>query len=274
MACWDLDARARGISVARALSDEARPTIESGISLGIEPSPAALLETVDRAVAAGYKRIKMKIGPGHDVQYVAAVRAKYPDLALMADANSVYTLDDAAMLRELDHFNLMMIEQPLGDDDIIDHAKLQAQLRTPLCLDESIHTVEDCRKALDLDAGRIINIKVSRMGGLGPAKETHDLCRSRGIPVWCGGMHEFGTGRAANIAINSLPGFTLPGDISSFDERYKEDLVEPPIRAQQGIMPVPLDRPGLGHDIIESRLRAAIMREDSVGRDAAVAGAR
>ena len=275
IACWDLDARARGISVARALGgDEARPAIESGISLGIEPSPAALLETVDRAVTAGYKRIKMKIGPGHDIRYVSAVREKYPDLPLMADANSVYTLDDAAMLRQLDQFNLMMIEQPLGDDDIIDHAKLQAQLRTPLCLDESIHTVEDCRKALDLDAGRIINIKVSRLGGLGPAKQTHDLCRARGIPVWCGGMHEFGTGRAANIAINSLPGFTLPGDVSASDRAYKEDIVEPPIRAFEGRLPVPLDRPGLGHDIVESRLRASLVREESVGRDAAVAVAR
>jgi O-succinylbenzoate synthase len=271
MACWDLDARARGVSVARLLGgDEARPFIESGVSLGIEPTPAALLDQIDRYVAQGYRRIKMKIGPGHDVEYVAAVREKYPDLPLMADANSVYTPADAPMLRELDRFNLMMIEQPLGDDDIVDHAVMQRELRTPICLDESIHNAEDARKALDLDAGRIINIKVSRLGGLAEAKRTHDLCRARGIPVWCGGMHEFGVGRAANIAINSLPGFTLPGDVSGSDKAYREDIVEPPIRAHQGRLPVPLDRPGLGHDVVESRLRAGLVREETVALRATV----
>jgi o-succinylbenzoate synthase len=265
MACWDLAARARGISVARALGgDEARPFIESGISLGIEPTPAALIEQIERAVAQGYRRMKMKIGPGHDIAYVEAVRARFPDVALMVDANSAYTLADAPLLRELDNYRLMMIEQPLGDDDIVDHARLQAQLQTPICLDESIHTADDARKALEIDAGRIINIKVSRLGGLGEAKKTHDLCRARGIPVWCGGMHEFGVGRAANVAINSLPGFTLPGDISSSTERYKEDIVEPPLLMRDGLMPVPLDRPGLGHDVIESRLRAGLVREETV----------
>ena len=265
MACWDLDASARGLSVARALGgDEARPFIESGISLGIEATPPLLLQQVERAVAQGYKRIKMKIGPGRDVQYVAAVREKYPDLPVMVDANSAYTLNDIPVLKELDRFALMMIEQPLGDDDIVDHATLQRELRTPICLDESIHSAADCRKALDLDAGRIINIKVSRLGGLSEAKRTHDLCRARGIPVWCGGMHEFGVGRAANIAINSLPGFTLPGDVSGSDERYKEDIVAPPVRAHAGRLPVPLDRPGLGHDVAESRLRAATVREESI----------
>jgi O-succinylbenzoate synthase len=188
----------------------------------------------------------------------------------MADANSVYTPADAPMLRELDRFNLMMIEQPLGDDDIVDHAVMQRELRTPICLDESIHNAEDARKALDLDAGRIINIKVSRLGGLAEAKRTHDLCRARGIPVWCGGMHEFGVGRAANIAINSLPGFTLPGDVSGSDKAYREDIVEPPIRAHQGRLPVPLDRPGLGHDVVESRLRAGLVREETVALRATV----
>ncbi|MGH2586462.1 MAG: o-succinylbenzoate synthase [Dehalococcoidia bacterium] len=267
MACWDLEARARGVAVARLLGgDEARPCIESGVSLGIEPTPERLLALIDEYVAQGYKRIKMKIGPGHDVEYVAAVRERYPDLPLMADANSAYTLRDAAMLQALDRFNLMMIEQPLGDDDIIDHAALQRELRTPICLDESIHSAEDCRKALDLDAGRIINIKVSRLGGLAEARRTHDLCRARGIPVWCGGMHEFGVGRAANIAINSLPGFTLPGDVSGSDKAYKDDIVEPPIRASEGRLPVLLDRPGLGHDVVESRLRAGLIREETVAR--------
>lgn len=265
MACWDLAARARGVSVARALGgDEARPLIESGVSLGIEPSPAALLQQVDRYVSQGYCRIKLKIGPGQDTAYVAAVRQRYPDLPVMVDANSAYTLADAPVLRELDRFNLMMIEQPLGSDDIIDHALLQRQLTTPICLDESIHSADDARKALDLDAGRIINIKVSRLGGLAEARRTHDVCRARGIPVWCGGMHEFGVGRAANVAINSLPGFTLPGDVSGSDKAYREDLVEPPIRAERGVVPVPLDRPGLGHDVVESRLRASTLRQETI----------
>ncbi|MGI8549202.1 MAG: o-succinylbenzoate synthase [Dehalococcoidia bacterium] len=273
MACWDLDARARGISVARALGgDEARPFIESGVSLGIEASPVALLEQVDRFVAQGYRRIKMKIGPGHDVAYVAAVREKYPDLPVMVDANYAYSLEHIAMLKELDRFNLMMIEQPLGDDDIIDHATLQRELRTPICLDESIHSAEDARKALAIDAGRVINIKVSRLGGLAEAKRTHDLCRARGIPVWCGGMHEFGVGRAANVAINSLPGFTLPGDVSGSDRAYKEDIVDPPVLAHEGRLPVPLDRPGLGHDVVESRLRAALVREETIALAAAAVG--
>lgn len=265
MACWDLDARARGISVARALGgEEARPFIESGVSLGIEETPDALLEQIARYVEQGYKRIKMKIGPGHDLADVAAVRARYPDLPLMVDANSAYTLADAPLLRELDRFDLMMIEQPLGADDIIDHSQLQRQLRTPICLDESIHSADDARKALDLGACRIINIKVSRLGGLAEARRTHDLCRARGVPVWCGGMHEFGVGRAANIAINSLPGFTLPGDVSGSDKAYREDIVEPPIRAHEGRLPVPLDRPGLGHKVIEERLRAALVREETI----------
>ena len=265
MACWDLDARARGIAVARALGGEAaRPFIESGVSLGIEPTPAALLAQVTKHVDEGYKRIKMKIGPGRDVAYVAAVRERYADFPLMVDANSAYTLADAPTLKQLDQFGLMMIEQPLGDDDIIDHAALQRELRTPICLDESIHSADDARKALDLDAGRIINIKVSRLGGLAEARRTHDLCRERGIPVWCGGMHEFGVGRAANVAINSLPGFTLPGDIAGSDRAYREDIVDPPVLAYEGRLPVPLDRPGLGHDVVESRLRAATVREETI----------
>src|SRR5262249_36763150 len=155
-----------------------------------------------------------------DLQFLAAVRERWPDILLMADANSAYSLDkpeDVAALRALDDLDLMMIEQPLADDDIVDHARLQVQLKTPICLDESIHSVDDARKALDLGSCRIINIKVSRLGGLGEAKRVHDLCQARGVPVWCGGMHEFGVGRAANVAICSLPGFTIPGDVSGSD---------------------------------------------------------
>jgi O-succinylbenzoate synthase len=271
MACWDLAARARAAPLAELLGGT-RSEIHSGVSLGIEPTVDALLEQVARFVAQGYRRIKMKIGPGHDVDHVRAVRARWPDLPLMADANSAYRLDEpahVAALEALDESNLMMIEQPLGDDDIVDHARLQARLKTPICLDESIHSLDDCRKALDLDSGRIINIKVSRLGGLGEARRVHDLCHERGVPVWCGGMHEFGIGRAANVALCSLPGFTIPGDVSGSDRAYREDIVDPPIRAQAGAIAVPWDRPGLGFepnlDRIEERtLRTLVLRDETV----------
>jgi O-succinylbenzoate synthase len=266
MACWDLWCQVRGEPLAGALGGT-QPRIQSGVSLGIEPTVESLMEQIERFVAQGYKRMKVKIGPGRDVQYLRPVRERWPDLPLMADANSAYRLDDPAhlaALEALDELDLMMIEQPLADDDILDHAQLQARLKTPVCLDESIHSVEDCRKALDLDAGRIINIKVSRLGGLGEAKRVHDLCHARGIPVWCGGMHEFGIGRAANVAINSLPGFSLPGDVSGSDRAYKEDIVDPPIRATDGEIPVPWDRPGLGFDANEGRIRERTIREASL----------
>src|SRR5207248_4229244 len=173
-------------------------------------------------VEEGYRRVKLKIAPGHDVAVVALVREHYPDLPLQVDANSAYTLDDLPTLRRLDEFGLLLIEQPLAHDDIIDHARLQAALDTPVCLDESIHSADHARQALDLGACRVINIKVSRLGGLREAQRVHDLCRSRGVPVWCGGMHEFGIGRAANVAVASLPGFTLPGDVSRSEEHTSE----------------------------------------------------
>jgi len=168
--------------------------------------------------------------------------------------------------------NLMMIEQPLGDDDIVDHARLQAQLRTPICLDESIHSVDDARKALDLVSCRIINIKVSRLGGLSEAQRVHDLCLARGVPVWCGGMHEFGVGRAANLAVAALPGFTLPSDVSGSDKYYRADIVSPPIRAHGGLVAVPRDRPGIGPVVDEEMVRAHTLRSHILS--AATEGAR
>lgn len=258
MACWDLVARGEGRSLASHLGGT-RTEILSGVSLGIETDPAALLDQVDRFVAEGYRRVKLKIGPGHDVIPVRAVRAKYPDLPLQVDANSAYTLDDIPTLKRLDEFRLLLIEQPLAHDDIIDHARLQAELTTPLCLDESIHSAADARKALDLDACRVINIKVSRLGGLLEAKRVHDLCHARRVPVWCGGMHEFGIGRAANVALASLPGFTLPGDLSGSDRYYREDLVEPPVLARRGAVPVPTG-PGLGHEPVPERVARQTLR--------------
>jgi o-succinylbenzoate synthase len=263
MACWDLCTRARGEPVAEALGGT-RHEIFSGVSLGIEPTVQGILEQVERFLDQGYRRIKMKIGPGRDLDYLRAVRDRWPDILLMADANSAYTLDNpdhVKALRALDSLNLMMIEQPLADDDIIDHARLQAELATPICLDESIHTVHDARKALDLGSCRIINIKVSRLGGLSEARRVHDLCLSRDVPVWCGGMHEFGVGRAANVAICSLPGFSLPGDVSGSDRAYREDIVDPPIRAHAGAIDVPWNRPGLGFDANLERIRARSVRE-------------
>ena len=203
--------------------------------------------------------MKLKIAPGHDIALVEAVRNRYPDLPLQVDANSAYTLDDLLKLKQLDAFNLLLIEQPLAHDDIIDHAKLQAELTTPICLDESIHSAEDARKALDLHACRVINIKVSRVGGLREAKRVHDVCVARGVPVWCGGMHEFGIGRAANVAVASLPGFTLAGDISGSDKYYREDVVEPPVLAHHGAVPVPTG-PGLGHEPDTERIERLALR--------------
>jgi len=263
MACWDLYARARGEPVAAALGGT-RLEIYSGVSLGIEPTIDSILAQVERFVSQGYRRIKMKIGPGKDVAYVSAVRARWPEVPLMADANSAYRLDNpehVAALKALDGLGLMMIEQPLADDDIVDHARLQEQLVTPICLDESIHSVADARKALDLGSCRVVNVKVSRLGGLGEARRVHDLCYERGVPVWCGGMHEFGIGRAANVAICSLPGFTVPGDVSGSDRAYRQDVVEPPIRAERGAITVPWDRPGLGFEPVPERIRQRTLRE-------------
>jgi O-succinylbenzoate synthase len=262
MACWDLVTRVRKMPLAAALGG-IRHEIYSGVSLGIEPTVEGILEQVEHFLDQGYKRIKMKIGPGRDLAYLRAVRDRWPDGLLMADANSAYTLDNPEhvnALRALDDLNLMMIEQPLADDDIVDHARLQSQLKTPICLDESIHSPDDARKALDLGSCRIINIKVSRLGGLGEAKRVHDLCMARNVPVWCGGMHEFGIGRAANVAICSLSGFTLPGDVSGSDRAYREDIVDPPIRAYSGAISVPWDRPGLGFDANFERIQAATER--------------
>ncbi len=258
MAYWALLANVEGLPLAQMLG-ATRPAITSGVSLGIERDKGRLLDVVGEFVAQGYPRVKLKIAPGWDRAPVAAVRERWPDLPLQVDANSAYTLDQIPQIKELDRFGLLMIEQPLGHDDIVDHARIQAELETPVCLDESIHTAEDARKALDLNAGRIINIKTSRLGGLLEAKKTHDLCHARGIPVWCGGMHEYGVGRAANVAIAALPGFTLPGDVSGSDKYYARDITIVPILATDGAIPVPTT-PGLGYDVDEEYVRAQTVR--------------
>lgn len=258
-AAWDLLARAEEKPL-HAMLKGTRSEIESGVSLGIEPNIDDLFRIIDQYLGEGYRRIKLKIAPGSDIEYLRRVRQRYPDVPLMADANSAYRIADLPTLKQLDQFNLMMIEQPLAHDDIVDHAVVQRELDTPICLDESIHSAEDARKALDLGSGRIINIKVSRLGGLDEAKKIHDLCLARNVPVWCGGMHEYGVGRAANVAISSLPGFSLPGDISGSDKYYAEDIVDPPILATNGAISVP-DRPGLGWETNEARMAKYVVRK-------------
>jgi len=256
---WDLLAQAQGVSLASLLGGR-RDRVEVGVSIGIEPTLEALLAWVDQYVAEGYGRVKLKIKPGWDVEVVRAVRERWPDLPLQVDANSAYTLADAPVFQELDQFDLLLIEQPLHYDDIVDHAKLQAQLRTPLCLDESIHSPEHARWALDIGACRVINIKVGRVGGLTAARQIHDLCASQGVPVWCGGMLETNVGRAANVALATLANFALPGDISASARYYREDIAEPNFVLDDGsTLSVP-SGPGLGVRVVPERLAAACLR--------------
>lgn len=257
-ACWDALARSRGEPLHKLLGGT-RTEVLSGVSLGIESSVEAVFANIDQYLAEGYRRIKLKIAPGWDVDVVRRVRERYPDVALQVDANSAYTLADVDLLKKLDDFDLLLIEQPLAHDDVIDHATLQAALKTPVCLDESIHSADDARKAIDLKACRVINVKVSRVGGLLEARRIHDVCLARGVPVWCGGMHEFGVGRAANVAAASLPGYSLPGDVSGSDKYYREDVVEPPILATNGAIAV-FDGPGLGVEPVPERIRRHTLR--------------
>jgi O-succinylbenzoate synthase len=258
-AVWDLLAQAQGESLAVMLGGQ-RDRVPVGVSVGIEPTLDELLEQVAQHVAEGYGRIKLKIKPGWDVEVVRAVRKRWPDLPLQVDANSAYTLADASIFREMDQFDLLLIEQPLHYDDIVDHAQLQAELRTPICLDESIHSLEHARWALDIGACRVINIKVGRVGGLTAARQIHDLCAERGIPVWCGGMLETNVGRAANVALATLPNFTLPGDISASARYYRRDIAEPNfVLNDDSTLSVPSE-PGLGVHVLPEWLAAARLR--------------
>lgn len=249
-ALWDLYAKEQNISLAKALGGT-REKIETGISLGIQKNPETLLRVVDQYMREGYRRIKVKIKPGKDLAYLSAVRREFGDIMLMADANSAYTLEDIEIFKEIDKLNLLMIEQPLASDDIIDHAKLQQALNTRICLDESIHSVEDARKAIELGSMKTINIKVARVGGLTEAKKIHDLCQANGIPVWCGGMLDTGIGRAHNIAIASLPNYEFPGDVPASDRYYEHDFMSPSVWIdQQAMIKVP-EQAGLGFTPVE-----------------------
>lgn len=259
-AAWDLFSRRAGIPLATALGGT-RDEVVSGVSLGIEPSIDALLGQVERQLAAGYGRVKLKIAPGWDVEPVRAVGAAFPGVDLHVDANAAYPRGDGstAVFRELDGLGLTMIEQPFAPRDLLAHAELQRLVETPICLDESIVALEDFETMLHLDAGRVLNIKVSRMGGLTQAKRAHDLAALAGIPVWCGGMHEFGIGRAANVAISSLPNFSFPSDVSGSDKYYEHDIIDPPVRAVAGRVAVPV-APGIGHEVDVARIEELAVR--------------
>lgn len=237
LAVWDCYARSRGVPL-RTLLGGARTSVPVGASLGMS-SIGATLEAVGRHVAEGYRRVKLKIEPGWDVSMLATVRSRFPDIELTADANSAYTLDDIAVLREIDALGLRYLEQPLHWDDLVDHATLAKQLRTPICLDESLTSPGRVRAALALGSCSVVNVKVGRVGGLAAVQRIHDLCVSRSVPMWCGGMLETGIGRAHNIHIATMPGFTYPGDTASASRTYLRDIVEQPLEAVDGIMSVP-----------------------------------
>jgi O-succinylbenzoate synthase len=262
-AVWDLFAKQQKKSLASVLGGTKR-TIDVGVSIGIEPTVEHVLENVERFLADGYKKIKVKIKPGFDIQVISAIRERFGSgIPLMADANSAYTLEHLDLLKELDQFDLMMIEQPLAHDDIVDHAKLQRELRTPICLDESIHSVEDARKAIELGSCRIINIKIGRVGGLTESKKIHDLCQLHNIPVWCGGMLEMGVGRAHNIALTSLDNFTIPGDTSASDRYWQQEIVEPSVKlSAPGVLAVPTGH-GIGYAVNQSAVDRFAFRSAS-----------
>ena len=269
MGVWGVAAESAGMSLSTLLGGT-RSRIPTGISLGIQNDPAALAARAKAAVADGYRKIKVKIRPGQDVDYVRAVRAALGDgVGIMADANSAYTLDDADRLCELDQFGLIMLEQPLGDDDLVRHATLQRRLATPICLDESITSADRALDMIELGSGRIVNIKPGRVGGLAVSRRIHDICQAAGIPVWCGGMLETGIGRAYNVALASLPNFSLPGDLSPSARYWHRDIVTPEWTMDaDGMVQVPRDRPGLGiavdRDFIDSlTVRTEVRRAGS-----------
>src|SRR5262249_12535573 len=241
-----------------------RPEIASGVSIGIQDSLDILLEKIRREVDAGYQRIKIKIKPGWDLKVVEHVRKEFPDIRLMGDANSAYKLSDVPLFQQLDKFNLMMLEQPLAHDDIFDHATLQRQIKTPVCLDESIRSAADAAHAIALESCRIINVKLGRVGGHAEAKRIEALACENEIPIWCGGMLESGIGRAHNIAMSTLAGFTLPGDVSASARYWEEDIIEPPVTVSpRGTIKAP-ENPGIGFNVNLPRIEALTVRKEAI----------
>lgn len=265
MGIWALAARASGVPLSKLIGG-VREEIEVGISLGIQATPQLLAEKVKRSLDRGYRKVKMKVEPGKDIEFVRVVReAIGPEAHLMVDANNAYAEGDFKTLQELDWFNLMMIEQPLAWDDLVAHAKLQKLLKTPLCLDESITGVDRAGDMIELKSGRIINIKPGRVGGFSSSIAIHDLCAAHGIPVWCGGMLESGIGRSYNVALASLPNFILPGDISPSERYWEQDIVVPEwTMSREGKINVPNDKPGIGVEVDRDRIENLTVRSETL----------
>ncbi|MCX5768567.1 MAG: o-succinylbenzoate synthase [Gemmatimonadetes bacterium] len=262
MGMWGLAAKMANMPLARFIGG-VRTEIATGISLGIQKDPATLVARASEALAAGYRKVKIKIEPGNDIEWVRAVRnAVGPDAHLMADANNAYSLEDADHLAKLDDLGLMMIEQPLSHNDLVRHAALQRKLRTPICLDESITSLERAQDMVTLGSGRIINIKAGRVGGFASSLAIHDYCLEQGVPVWCGGMLESGIGRAYNVALASLPNFVLPGDLSPSARYWAQDVVTPEWTMTDGMVRVPLDVPGIGVTVDRARVESITTRTE------------
>src|SRR5689334_7394664 len=262
-ACWDLEAKRAGVPLWKHLGG-VRSEIACGVSIGIQDTPEILLDKIRKEVDAGYQRIKIKIKPGWDLKIIERVRQEFPNIRLLGDANSAYTLADVPLFKELDGFNLMMLEQPLAHDDIFDHAKLQQQIQTPVCLDESIHSAEDATHAIALGSCKIINVKLGRVGGHSEAKRVERVARENDIPVWCGGMLEAGIGRAHNIAMSTLAGFNLPGDVSASERYWEQDIIESPVTVSaRGTITAP-DAPGIGFNLNLSRIDALTVRKQTI----------
>ncbi len=262
-AVWDLEAQMRGVSLAQLLGGT-REVINCGVSIGIQPSLEVLLEEIEKELAAGYQRIKIKCKPGWDMEVFAAVRHRWPGIALSCDANSAYRMKDMDAIVTWDQFDLMMIEQPLWSDDFYFHSMLQRRMQTPICLDESIHNRRDALAAIEMESCQIINIKVGRVGGFSEAIGVHNVAQERGIPVWCGGMLETGIGRSHNIALSSLPNFTLPGDVSASKRYWKEDIIDPVVEvSKEGQIIVP-DTPGRGFEVRTDLVERFTVRKEEV----------
>ena len=262
-ACWDLEAKRAGAPLWKLLGG-VHTEIPCGVSIGIQDSPEQLIEKIDTELAAGYQRIKIKIKPGWDLDIVRRVRERFPEIQLMGDANSAYTLTDIPLFKALDEYRLMMLEQPLAYDDMFDHAELQKQIATSVCLDESVKTPAGARHAIALGACRIINVKLGRVGGHAQAKEVEQVARENKIPIWCGGMLESGIGRAHNIAMATLAGFTLPGDVSASSRYWEEDIIEPAVTVSaRGTIAAP-DKPGIGFEVNSKRIEQLTTRKETI----------
>jgi O-succinylbenzoate synthase len=265
-ALWDAEAKQKNLPLWKLLGG-VRKEIPCGVSIGIQDSIEQLLAKIQIELAAGYRRIKVKVKPGWDVNVLEKIRSSWADITLSCDANSAYTLDQVEHLRSFDQFNLLMIEQPLWDDDIFYHARLQKELRTAICLDESIVSARTAAIALETAACRIINIKVGRVGGFTDAKKVHDICQAQKVPVWCGGMLESGIGRAHNIALSTLENFSLPGDVSASKRYWKEDVIDPEVEVSpQGMISI-RDQPGTGYRIRQDLIESLTVRKETVRKE-------